>query len=351
MLSSIALPALALMSALSVGTPQDAQSILETVRAKQVERWEGVENYTVDMKMGGNRTLVYFEKFSIGDDASNPAFRMVPLTEISREQAEAMGFEPLTPEQLETFADAHEMLGDVMAQHGTTEGGMQPTGDPRELFGETAGFLRGAASYQENDGTADAARGITDMAVFARHARLVGKERVGDREAFLLRADNLAVVPEAQPSDEFTLETSSLWIDARDYVPLRLKMEGTMKTDEGDQPITIEKLDQDYRRVESLYEPFHQLLRISGLMGAMDPEDRKEMEEAMKEMEDLEEKLKELPESQRQMIMSRMGPQIEMMEKMAAGGAIEVPIEVSKIVVNQGPPGQIEMGKAAVGAP
>lgn len=351
MLSSLALPTLALISALSAGPPQDAQSILETVRAKQVERWEGVENYTVDQTMGGRRTLVYFEKFNIGDDPNNPAFRMVPLTEISRERAEAMGFEPLTPEQLMAFADAHEMLGAVMAEHGTTEGGMSPTGDPSELFGATAGFLRGAAAYQENDGRADAAEGVADMAAFARHARLVGKEKVGDREAYLLRADNLASVPEAQLSDGFTLKTVSLWIDTREYVPLHLKMEATLKTEDGDQPITIEKVDQDCRRVESLYEPFHVLLRLSGLMGTMDPKEREEMEEAMKEMQDLEEKLKELPESQRKMIMSRMGPQIEMMEKMAAGGAIEVPVEINKIVVNQGPPGDIEMGKAAVGAP
>lgn len=351
MLSSLALPALAVISALSVSTPQDARSIMETVRAKQVERWEGVDNYTVDQTMGGNRALIYYEKFNISDDPNNPAFRMIPLTEISREEAEAMGFEPLTPGQLEASAGAHDMLGEVMAEHGATEGGMQPMGDPRELFGATAGFLRGAAAYQENDGRADAATAIDHMATFAGHARLVGKEKVGNREAFLLRADNLASVPEAQSSEQFTLETVSLWIDTEDYVPLRLQMDGTAKTDDGDRPMTIEKLDQDFRQVGSLYEPFHVVLRIAGLMGAMDPKERKEMEEAMKEMEDLEEKLKELPESQRKMIMSRMGPQIEMMEKMAAGGAIEMPVEINKIVVNQGPPGQIEMGKAAAGAP
>jgi hypothetical protein len=351
MLSSLALPALALMSALSPGAPQDAQSVLETVRTKQVERWEGVENYIVDQTIGGNRTLIYYEKFHIDDDANKPAFRMVPLTEISREQAQAMGFEPLTPEQLETFADAHDMLGEAMAQNGATEGGMQPMGDPRELFGEMAGFLRGAAAYQENDGRADATKGVSDMTAFARHARLVGKEQVGDREAFLLRADNLASVQEAQSSEDFTLETVRLWIDTQDYVPLRLKMDGTAKTDGGDRPMTIEKSDQDYRTVGSLFESHLQVMRISGLMAAMDPDDRKEMEEAVKELAEMEEKLKELPESQRKMIMDRLKPQIEQMRKMAASGAIEVLIAVNKIVVNQGPPGQIEMGKAAVGAP
>jgi hypothetical protein len=128
-------------------------------------------------------------------------------------------------------------------------------------------------------------------------------------------------------------------------------MDGTARTDDGDRPMTIEKLDQDFRQVGSLYEPHHQLMRISGVMDAMDPKERAEMEKAVKEMEDLEQKLKELPEAQRKMIMSRMGPQIEMMERMAAGGAIEVPIDINRIVVNQGPPGQIAMGKAAVGAP
>ena len=350
MLNAIALPALALISALSVGTQQDAKSILETVRAKQIERWAGVQNYTVDQTMLGRRALVYYERFNIGGDESNPTFRMVPVKEIVREQAESMGFTPLTSEELEQAAAGYDMLGEMMAQAETPEGGT-PMGDPREFLGGMADFLRAGAAAEENDGRAEAAEGVSDMVAFARHARLAGRERVGDREAFLLRADNLASVPEAQLSEEFTFETVSLWIDTRDYVPLRFKVEGTMTADDGDRLLTIEKLEQDYRPVETMYESFHQVLRISGLMGALDPEQREEMEEAMRQMEDMEEQLNALPPSQRRMIMNRMGPQIEQMRKMAAGGAMEVVVEINKIVVNQGPPGPLELGKAAVGMP
>lgn len=354
MLNALALPALALISALSVGAQQgaqqDAKSILETVRARQVERWAGVQNYTVDQTMLGRRALVYFERFSIGGDESNPAFRMVPITEISRDQAETMGFTPLTSEELENAAEGYDVLGEMMAQAETPEGGM-PMGDPSQFLGGMAGFLRAGTAYEENDGRADVVEGISDMATFARYAHLVGRETVGDREAFLLRADNLDSVPEAQTDEEFTIESVSLWIDTREFVPLRLKVDGTVTADDGDQRITIEKLDQDYRRVGSLYESFRQVLRISGLMGAMDPDDREEMKKAMRQMEDMEEQLKALPESQRRMIMSRMGPQIEQMRKMAGGGAMEVLVEVNKIVVNQGPPGPLELGQAAVGMP
>lgn len=350
MLNALALPALALISALSVGAQQDAKSILETVRAKQVERWAGVQNYTVDQTMLGRRALVYFERFSIGGDENNPAFRMVPVAEISRDQAETMGFTPLTPEELEQAAAGYDMLGEMMAQAETPEGGI-PMGDPSQFLGGMADFLRAGAAYQENDGEANAAKDVTGMAAFARYARLVGRESVGDREAFLLRADNLDSVPEAQSGEDFTIESVSLWIDSREYVPLRLTVDGTVTTDDGDQRITIEKLDQDYRRVGSLYESFRQVLRVSGLMGAMDPDDREEMEKAMRQMEDMEEQLKALPESQRRMIMSRMGPQIEQMQKLVAGGAMEMLVEVNKIVVNQGPPGPLELSQPAVGMP
>ena len=350
MLNVLALPALALISALSVGAQQDAKSILETVRAKQVERWAGVQNYTVDQTMLGRRALVYFERFSIGGDENNPAFRMVPVAEISRDQAETMGFTPLTPEELEQAAAGYDMLGEMMAQAETPEGGI-PMGDPSQFLGGMADFFRAGAAYQENDGEADAAKDVTGMATFARYARLVGRETVGDREAFLLRADNLNSVPEAQSGEEFTIESVSLWIDSREFVPLRLTVDGTVTTNDGDQQITIEKLDQDYRRVGSLYESFRQVLRVSGLMGAMDPDDREEMEKAMRQMEDMEEQLKALPESQRRMIMSRMGPQIEQMRKMVAGGAMEMLVEVNKIVVNQGPPGPLELSQPAVGMP
>lgn len=350
MLNALVLPALALISGLSVGTQQDAKSILEAVRAKQVERRANVQNYTVDQTMLGRRALVYYERFNIGGDENNPAFRMVPITEISRDQAETMGFTPLTTEELEQAAAGYDMLGEMMAQAETPEEG-RPMGDPREFLGGMADFLRADAAYQENDGEADAAKDVAGMAAFSRHARLVGRESVGDRDAFLLRADNLASVAEVQPGEDFTIESVSLWIDTQEYVPLRLKVDGMVTAGDGDQQITIEKLDQDYRRVGSLYEPFRQVLRISGLMGAMDPEDREEMEKAMRQMEDMEEQLKALPESQRRMVMDRMGPQIEQMRKMAAGGAMEVLVEVNKIVVNQGPPGPLELGPAAIGMP
>jgi hypothetical protein len=350
MLSSLAVPALALISTLSAGAPQDAQSILETARAKQVERWAGVQDYTVDQTMLGRRALVYFEKFNIGGDPGKPAFRMVPVTEISREWYEGMGYESPTSEQLMALADGWEMMGTAMAQAGVPAGGT-PMGDPSELLGEMAGFLRGGIEFDEDGGRSAAAEAFAGMATFARYARLVGEERVGDREAFLLRADNLASVPEAQLEEGYTIEAASLWIDTRDYVPLRLKVEVTAQTDDGDQAMTIEKLDQDYRRVGSLYESFRQVLRISGLMDAMDPEQRREMQEAMQQLEELEEQLNQLPESQRRMIMSRMGPQLEQVRQMAAGGSIEVLVEVDKIVVNQGPPGPLDLGRAVVGAP
>ena len=60
---------------------------------------------------------------------------------------------------------------------------------------------------------------------------------------------------------------------------------------------------------------------------------QKEMQEAQKQLAEFEKQLEQMPESQRDMIMSQMGPQMEMMKKMASGGGLETLTEVHEIRV------------------
>jgi methyl-accepting chemotaxis protein len=65
-------------------------------------------------------------------------------------------------------------------------------------------------------------------------------------------------------------------------------------------------------------------------------------------MAKLEKQLEQMPPAQKQMIMSRMGPQLETMKKMASGQGIEVTVQVNAIHVNAGLPQQSTVGIGGV---
>jgi hypothetical protein len=150
-----------------------------------------------------------------------------------------------------------------------------------------------------------------------------------------LRADDLNRALEGG-NDQFTLQTISVWIDAEEYVPLRLKMDGIAKSGKKSQPMTIEKLDLDYELIDGkLYEPKKQVMRLAGILS---PKEEKQIKEAQVKLAEFQKQMDAMPTAQRDMIMKRMGPQMQMMEKMASGGGIEVVTEVHEIRVNAGLP-------------
>ena len=268
----------------SIASAEDAQSILDKARAKQVERWEGVASYIVDQSMMGNRTTILYERAEVQDAAGNAqlAFRMVPQDEIQQRQAASGGSRNLSPANSKLFA-------------------------------------MGTDAQEEFSGMED----------FAATARLVGTENVDGRNAFHLRADELNRTQEADDG-EFTINSISVWFDAEKYVPLKLQMDGIAQHGTETRPIRIEKLDQDYREVagSSMYESHRQVMRIGGILSA---KDLQEMQKAQKEFAKFEKEMQQMPAAQRDMIMRQMGPQMEMLKKMASGGGLEVITEIHSI--------------------
>jgi 1,2-phenylacetyl-CoA epoxidase PaaB subunit len=57
---------------------QDAQSIMETAREKQLERWEGVDVYVVNQSVMGNANQTYFSRVKVEDDAGNSQTMFLP---------------------------------------------------------------------------------------------------------------------------------------------------------------------------------------------------------------------------------------------------------------------------------
>jgi len=356
MLNLVLAPVLAVLASMFLNAP-DAQTVLETVRAKQAERWATVDNYTVTLSVRdalGAQTPVYYEKMEVG---GKPTFRRVSPTEYLRKLNEDAGYPPMTKEGLEQYAQGLGMLGDAMA----AGGGDMPAMDLRGMTGDMSAFLGAGAAYEENDGRADAADAVHDMAQFAQRARLEGTEPVqasGDdpgvtRDAYRIVADGLSDIELEQPEGDatFTLEKASLWIDTEQYVPLRLLMEGTMESKGKKTPITIERLDLDYKPVGPLYESHQQVFKLGGMMAGMSDKDRKDLEKAKKELEKAKKQLADMPESQRQMVMKMMGSKMKQFEEMASGGEITSITDVASIAINEGPPAPYGPGTLTTGGP
>jgi len=338
----------------------DAESIMQTMREKQNERMAGVQNYTVDQSMAGTRALLYFERVVI-PPAGPALFRMVPLQEIQRRNAEKQGATLMTPDDLKLFANGIEGLGNMLAGSGGGAGpanaaaGLAFGGEARDMTSAVAGYLREGAdaeaeSIARGGGAQDALEEARGMDDFARMAHLVGTETVNGRDAFLLRADDVNN-RQRVGEQEFTINTASFWIDTADYVVLKMKIDGIAESDGETRAMTIEKIDSDFRTVAgtSMYQPFMQKARIAGIMT---PEEEAEMKEAAAQLADLDAQIRGMPPSQQAMIEKIMGAKMETLRSIVNGDGIVATTEVHAIRANlDGPPSGVEMGKVMFSVP
>jgi hypothetical protein len=276
-------PALLLIIACILPLPLlagDAQDIIDKVLELEQERRKGVNRYIVEQEVLGQVATITFERTSVTGPDGKPVetFRMV--------------------------------LPDDMLQ---SESG-------------------GEAVMSQDDFEDMAQEGVYAIAAFSDSAALVGTETVDGREAHHLVAENLDRARSFAEGGEFTLQTINVWIDADEYVPLRMVMDGTLDTDGTPRPVTIETIERDYRNVagSNMYEPYQQVMRLTGEMA---DETKRQMEEARAQLAEFDKQMAEMPESQRQMMMNMMGEQIEMMRKMAAGDGIEIVTDVRSITV------------------
>lgn len=350
MLGNFLAPALPLVAAVTMSAPQqNAQQVFETMQAKQAERWATVDNYAVFQSTMGLVAPIYFEKILVGENKI-PAFRFVPPSEYQRPEGQ-------TAEDTRRLgagmADGYALLGKGLAGQGMP-GGL-PGMDMSGMFTQMAGVMRMMSTAEENDGRADATQRVGDQAMLARRARLVGRDTVDGREAFVLRADDLSDIDlgEQPKGGKFTLHTATVWIDATEFVMLKMKMEGEAEADGKTMPMALERLDQDYRRVGPMYESHRQVVRLSGLEHLMTPKERKEMEKSRAEMENVKAQLAQMPASQRRLIEGRMKPAMEQLERMTGDGPMlyEAVIEVVSLRVNQGPPGPADVATIFGGTP
>lgn len=367
MLHTLALTALG--SAALLTPQQSAQEVFETMRARQLERWETVDNYTVFQRMEGVEfpsmpgvtesgeleIPMHYQKHDID---GRPAFGLVPGNEYTVAAGQAgEGGEYVNAEFFELMADGNRMTADALDAEMAKSGmpmlpGMEY---PGQMMRDNALFAEaGADAVREAEagdfGRGNAAATLAAQDEMARRMRLVGREKVEDREAFHLRAEGLdRVISEPGEESAFTLRAVDVWIDAEHYVTLRTTMEGDLEADGETRRVTLEQLFQDYREAGPLYESYRQVMRMTGLMGGMDPKQREELEEARRQMEEMEAQLEQMPAAARGMVEGQIEKARAQMAMLENDG-FEMVTEVLRIEINTGPPPPGTANRAPVGA-
>lgn len=271
----------------------DAQSILKTALEKQAERWEGVDTYVIVQSTGGFSTSTTMKRTTVKDNSGKSFPMFVPST---------------------SGATPAQGVPDSATQ--SPWAGL----DPRALD-----------EAQSSPGV-DAQDMADSMNAFIRTAELVGSDRIDGNDAYHLKSDSMNIV-EPMNGEELRIETMSMWMDEDRYVPLKMTMEGTISSADESRPVRIETSMSDYREVpgSNMYESYRQVVRMGGTLS---DEQQAQMAEAREQLAEFEKQLAEMPPSQRQMMESMMGAQLEQFRKMAAGDGMEFETVVTEIRVN-----------------
>jgi len=153
-----------------------------------------------------------------------------------------------------------------------------------------------------------------------------------DRQAHISMSD-VGLTEETSDGGSVTINEIHAWIDADAYVRTKTRFVGVMQTDGQSQDFFMETEWSDFEHVPgtALYEPMREDMRVGGMISDAD---RAQMAEAEKELAAFEQQLASMPASQRKMMESMVGPQIEQYRSLVNGGAVEISAVTTAIIVN-----------------
>jgi hypothetical protein len=128
----------------------------------------------------------------------------------------------------------------------------------------------------------------------------------------------------------------ALELDRELLVPREMTLEGSVEEGGTIRPITAQMRFSDYRTVSGYVHPFLTVIEMDLASAGLSAE---QVEEAQVALAELQRAMEDMPAAQREMMQQMMGEQMQMMERVAAGGAMELEIRVTELQVNAGPPG------------
>jgi len=282
---------------------QDAESVIETMQEKQLERWQDVDLYMVEQSVLGFPVQNWMRRTEVETEDGDTQTFFLPISSSSPLPGQCENTLELTQAELDDFTASAGMPG------GNESGDAQEAGSSMTAY--TAGY----------------------MLKFTETAELVGTEDVDGRSTYHLRSEDVDQVQPMMEGEEYRTDAVNMWIDSEEYVPRRMLIEGTVTSAEGSRPMTIEMTLSDYRNVpgSNLYEAYAQSMQMTGMLNA---EQEEQMRESQAQMAEFEQSMADMDPGQRAVMEQMMGGQLETLRQLASGGGFDVSLQTDRIVPN-----------------
>jgi len=171
----------------------------------------------------------------------------------------------------------------------------------------------------------------------AERAEVQGRQSIQDEECWIVGIDDLSGLDLGNEvamgeKGRFIPRTGKLYVDTDDYLVRRMDMEGEITSEGETTPMSTQIVLSDYRDVKGMLHPFAMHITASGISSGMSQED---MEEARRSLAEMEKSLEGMSESQRQMVMRMMGPQMEQLKKMLETGQFQLTVTTKDVQVTE----------------
>lgn len=209
-------------------------------------------------------------------------------------------------------------------------------------------FVSSTVSIAGQERPSPATGEFADIRQFADHATYEGREDVDGHSTYAIKVDKEALdawrdALSAGAQGGFEMQSMTMYMDARDYVPRRIVVDGTMSQNGQSRQVTSTINLEDYRNIDGLLHPFRTTFSIEGIIGEGEGPSEEEIANAREQLANFEKQLAEMPESQRAMVERMMGDRMKQVRELLESGGTKFTLEVQDVQVNQGPPSK-EMG-------
>jgi len=205
--------------------------------------------------------------------------------------------------------------------------------------GDGAGMLSGSNALTSLQ------PGLAHMDTLAQVASYVGTETIDGRRCHVLHVDDptaLSGDPMPAMAQEQTQQGEMrLYIDAEQYVPVRIESEVMVEQNGETQTLRPRIHFSDYRTVDGLTLPWTMEMRMDNLNASISLEER---EQARQSLEEMEKRMQEMPEQQRRMMEGMMKKQLDQLRSILEEGSIHFAVEVQDVKVNTDLPADVFSG-------
>ena len=161
--------------------------------------------------------------------------------------------------------------------------------------------------------------------------KYAGTEKIDGHKTHILNVRDLNTMMGAEGMQKVSGE---FWVDAEDWYIRKMEIDMEIEDEKGEKrPVKATVRMEDFRKVNGMLISYRTVTTVGGIMPELSPEEEQEMR---KGLEEAQKALAEMSPEERAMMEKIMGPQIEMMQKMLAGGGIEIVTVVKDVKVNTG---------------